>query len=145
MNWFAIRRSQSSSLRHKAWALGRIPNRPPHRRELVPNLIRKNKVLSRPSLLAFLHQLQSPLVALSTLLRLGKGAETNELQHLRQSHRRLPPVHLPPIRFPHKLKNLSKRLRRIEVISQSPSKRLESGPGGGAAGPSPLFARRPLP
>src|SRR5215213_8459076 len=151
MNWFAIRRSQSSNLRHKARTLGRVTNGPPHPSKLVPKLIRPSKVLLRPSLLTLLHQLLSPLIPLSTLLRLGKGAETDELQHLRDPVSCRILRNVTPVRFSHKLKNLSKRLRRIEVISKRIAKRLLSGSGsvlglrGRLAGPSPLFARRVSP
>src|SRR5215204_2750638 len=145
MNWFAIRRSLSSSLRNEAGPVGRVTHRPPHPRQLIPQLISPSKVLSGSSVLPLRHQLQRPPVALSTLLRLSKGAETDELKHLcnHPSSRNL--RNLTPVRFPNQLKDLSERLRRIEVIRQSLPERLASGPGGGVAGPSPLFARRPLP
>src|SRR5215207_1196905 len=145
MNWFAIRRSLSSSLRNEAGPVRRIANHPPHPRQLIPQLISQSEVLSGPSLLPLRHQPKRPLVALSTLLRLGKGAETDELQHRRNHFSSRSLRNLPPVRFPNQLKNLSERPRRIEDIGKSLSERLAPGPGGGVAGPSPLFARRPLP
>src|SRR5690242_14172080 len=106
MNWFAIRRSQPSRLRNQTRTLGGIPHDPPHPRQLVPKLIGPRKVPRRPSLLPLPHQLQSPLVALGTFLGLGRGAETDKLEHLphRLSSRIL--RNLPPVRFPDQLKDL---------------------------------------
>src|SRR5215203_620730 len=145
MNWFAIRRSLSSSLRNEAGPVRRIANRPPHPRQLISQLISPSEVLMRPRLLPLRHQPERPLVTLSTLLRLGKGAETDELEHLRHGTSCRILRNLAAVRFPNQLKNLGESPRRIEVISQSLSERLEPGPGGGVAGPSPQFARRPLP
>src|SRR5689334_1488949 len=119
MNWLAIRRSQSSSLRNKAGAISRIPHRPPHPSQLIPQLISPPEVLSRTRRLPLLHQLQSPLVALGTILRLGKGAETNELQHLGDRVRSQSLWNLTPVRFPHQLKNLSERPRRIKSSARA--------------------------
>src|SRR6476659_10061030 len=126
MSWFAIRRSQSSSLRDEAGPVSGIPHGPPHPGQLIPQLISPSKVLRRPSLLPFLHQLLSPLVALSTLLRLGKGAEPDELKHLPHHLSRRTLGNLAPIRFSDQLKHLGERPWRIEVISESLAKRFES-------------------
>src|SRR4029077_18850678 len=88
-------------------------------------------------------QLLSPLVGLSSLIRLGKGAEPDELKHLRQRLRR--PRNLAPVPFPHQLKNLSHRPRRVEVVGESFAKRLDAGGWGGLGGASPLLLRRDPP
>ena len=65
-------------------AVGGIPNRPPPLTQLIPQLIRLREVLGGPSRLPFLHQLPSFLVGLSTLVWLSKGAEADQVEHLRR-------------------------------------------------------------
>src|SRR5215211_2063269 len=151
MIWFAIRRFSRSSLRHEARPLGGVTNLPSHISEPIPQLVSPSKVLRRPSLLTLFHQLLSFKIGLSTLIWLSKGAEADQLKHLRHHPSCLPPIDLLPIGFTHQLEHLGESPRRIEVISERILERLESSlrpgesAGGGVPRHSPAFVWGPLP
>src|SRR5689334_11986139 len=125
------------ALRHEHCPVSGVPHFPAKPRKLVPNLICTREVLRQPRSLPFLQKLLRLVVGLSTLIRLGKGAEADERQHLRQSLRS--PRHIPPTRFPHKLKHLSHGARGIEVIRKRIPKSFATGLGGGSGRASPLL------
>src|SRR5436305_8718416 len=136
-------------LRHQARTVGRIPDRPSQLGQPIPQHISATEVLRRPRFLSFLHQPLSFGVGLSTPIWLSKGAEADQLQHLRNRPSCLSPIHLATIGFTDQLEDLGERPRRVEVIRERVLERFESLSGsipsarGGVAGPSPLFARRP--
>src|SRR5204862_7148281 len=95
--------------------------------------------------LALFHQLPRDLVGLNSLIRLGKGAETDEIQHLSDLPGRLVAGDIAAIRCSNQLEHLSHSTRRVEVIRQRVPKAIETGDGGGLAGASMLLLRRVLP
>src|SRR5215218_513959 len=169
MIWFAIRRGgealptfctagcgenrlRSSRLpRDQLGTVGGVSDRPPQLGQPIPQLVGASEVLRRPRLLAFLHQLPSIVVGLSTLIWLSKGAEADQFQHLRNGLSRLSPIYLTAIGFPHQLEHLRERPGRVEVISERILERRESctssgsGAGGGVPRHSPAFVWGPLP
>src|SRR6476620_9317844 len=111
MNWFAIRRCEAQptsctarcvenrlrSFRlpgNQLRTVSGVANGPPKLGKPISQLVGLRKVLRRPRPLAFLHQLPSFVVGLSTLIWLSKGAEADQLKHLRDGRGCLSPIRL---------------------------------------------------
>src|SRR5262249_22135140 len=90
-------RGSRLSLWHQLRALDPIPDLPTELCQPIANLIRPREILRRPRLLPLLQKPLCLVVDLSTLIWLSKGAEADELEHLRQSPSSFAPANLSPI------------------------------------------------